>query len=57
MTGTTRTSYDGAPLLDGEHGKKCGIKNCWTGVHGAPKVHARRVLRRGKRRDIRESQA
>ena len=57
MTGTTRTAYDGATLLDGEHGKKCGIKNCWTGVHGAPKVHARRVLRRAKRRDIRESQA
>ena len=43
MSGTTRTSYEGETLLDGEH--------------GAPKRAARREVRRARARDIRESAA
>lgn len=53
MTGTTRTNYEGETILDGEHGKKCPVKHCESGVHGAPKVAARRAARRTQGRTIR----
>ena len=57
MSGTTRTSYEGETILDGEHGKKCPVKHCSAGVRGAPKRAARREVRRTRARDIRESAA
>lgn len=57
MTGTTRTNYLGEHIHDGEHGKKCPVKHCSSGVHGAPKRAARREARRTQARDINESAA
>ena len=57
MSGTTRTSYRGETIPDGEHGKRCSSANCsscGTGFHARP---ARRAQRRTASAHISASEA
>lgn len=57
MSGTTRTSYRGETIPDGEHGKKCpsaDCSSCGTGFHARP---ARRAQRHRARTHISASEA